>query len=301
MIGGARRTGPVGGDPGDGSGPVTLGLAVEALEGLRVGRGTRLLDVHAGTGGLSIAAARRGAEVLAVDPAPGPISRLEARGRSEGLDLAGRVMAGRALDLADARFDVVASMHGVSQSRELGRCLQEMVRVARSGGRILIVALGSPAGAEFLTYLTGALHAAVPGMVPSPGPRQATPTRPSAEGPRAGGRPSADRDPPPRLSPRQPGPFQVADPATLARRMTAAGLTDVRVGTTTWHLPLHSATHLWHLATTEIPVAAGLVAALSPPQAGEVRRVLEGMLRERSGGRPGAVLTAAVNIGTGTG
>lgn len=287
MTGGARRAGPVDGARRDGPGPVMLGLAAEALGRLAVGPGTRLLDVHAGSGGLSIAAARRGAEVLAVDPAPSAIERLQVRARSEGLDLAVRVMEDRATVPTDDQLDVVASMHGVSQSPDLGRCLEEMVRVTRPGGRVLIVALGSPGRAEFLTYLTGAVQATVPDLVHATDPSPRIP----GSSPGRGGPPSP---------PRRSGPFQVADPAALARHMIDVGLGDVRVVTATWELPLESASHLWDLATGEIPVVAELVVALSPAQVGEVKRVLEGMLRERSGGRPGAVLTAAVNIGTGT-
>lgn len=48
------------------------------------------------------------------------------------------------------------------------------------------------------------------------------------------------------------------------------------------------------------PLAVQITAALTPAQITDTREVLDGMLRERSGGSPSAVLTAAMNIGTGT-
>src|SRR5919106_4102699 len=87
--------------------PQEVDLANEALRfaGLRAGQ--RFLDVAAGTGGLSLPAARLGARVLATDWSPAMIKRFEARTRAEGLSSAeGRVMDCHALDLPDNSFDV---------------------------------------------------------------------------------------------------------------------------------------------------------------------------------------------------
>ena len=51
----------------------------DALDGITLKPGERFLDVAAGTGGLSLPAARRGATVLATDWSPAMIERFEAR------------------------------------------------------------------------------------------------------------------------------------------------------------------------------------------------------------------------------
>jgi cyclopropane fatty-acyl-phospholipid synthase-like methyltransferase len=67
--------------------PQELDLANEALRLVGLEPGERFLDVAAGTGGLSLPAARLGAEVLATDWSPAMIDRFEARVHEEGLSL----------------------------------------------------------------------------------------------------------------------------------------------------------------------------------------------------------------------
>jgi ubiquinone/menaquinone biosynthesis C-methylase UbiE len=250
--------------------PHNVKLGEQALRRLQIGPGTRLLDVAAGSGALSLPAARRGADVLAVDTAPTMVERLVRRARAENLtNLTGRVMDGYALDLADDAFDVAASQHGVSIFPDMSRGLAELTRVTRPGGRVLIVAFGPIQQAEFIVYFIRAVQATVPGVTPPP------------------------MDPPPL-------PFQVSDPDVLRTRLERARLTGVAVETTTWDMEFASAAQLWDTATSSNPIAAQLVAGVTAEQRSEVQAVLDGMLRERSGGKPGAVLHAAVNIGTGT-
>lgn len=250
--------------------PITMTLADDVLRRVGVGPGTRFLDVAAGSGALSIPAARVGAQVLATDVAPTMIERLNTRARQEGLtNLEGRVMDGHALQLDNDSFDVTASQNGVSLFPDLPRGLREMVRVTRPGGQVVVVAFGSPQRSEFLGFFLAALRAAIPGFTGIP------------------------MDPPPL-------PFQVADPEKLREHLTAAGLRDLRIETAAWQMPFKSGRHLWDVSTSSNPIGAMLVADLSPQQTAEVQHVLDGMLRERSGGRPGAVLTADMNIGVGT-
>jgi SAM-dependent methyltransferase len=250
--------------------PQSISHGEHALGGLDIGPGTRFLDVAAGSGALSIPAARRGAQVVATDIAPAMIERLGARARAEGLaNVEGRVMDGQALALAGDTFDVSASQHGVTMFPDLGAGLAEMVRVTRPGGTVLVVAFGALHKAEFLAFFTGAIKAVVPGFAGPPA------------------------DPPPL-------PFQLADPGVFRSKLTTAGLADVAVDTITWDMPVGSATRLWNEVTSSNPIGAQLVAALTEAQRGDVLRVLDGILRERSGGQPAAVLQAEVNVGTGT-
>ena len=171
--------------------PQEVELANEALRLVGLGPGERFLDVAAGTGGLSLPAARLGAEVLATDWSPAMIERFEARVREEGLSNAeGRVMDCHALDLPDDSFDVTGSQFGVMLVPDQPRALREMVRVTKPGGRVLVIAYGSPDGAR----VPPVLHRRAEGRrsrVPGPPGRSASARVP---GGRSGGlAPAADR------------------------------------------------------------------------------------------------------------
>jgi len=250
--------------------PTEVQLANEALALAGVRSGTRFLDVAAGTGGLSLPAARLGAEVLATDLSPRMIERLLARARQEGLDnVEARIMDGHALELEDDTFDVSGSQFGVMLFPDLPRGLQEMVRVTRPGGRVLLIAFGPPEQVEFLGFFLGAVQAAVPGF----------------EGPPAG---------PPPLE------FQVADPEKLRARLADAGLRDVRVEPGAELLEFESGQQMWDWVLNSNPLAEMTITDLTQEQRAEVRQVLDGMLRERSRGSGRAVLTNPVHIGIGT-
>jgi ubiquinone/menaquinone biosynthesis C-methylase UbiE len=90
--------------------PTHRWLANEALQRVGLRPGIRFLDVAAGSGALSIPAARLGAKVLAVNISPAMIERLEAHAREEGLsNLEARVMDGHALEFDDDAFDISGS------------------------------------------------------------------------------------------------------------------------------------------------------------------------------------------------
>ncbi|MFW6079012.1 MAG: class I SAM-dependent methyltransferase [Gemmatimonadota bacterium] len=250
--------------------PLTMDMGEEAIRRVGLRPDMTFLDVAAGSGALSIPAARLGARVVATDLAPGMIARLEARARDEGLsNLEARVMDGCALDLEDDSFDVSGSLNGVSLFPDLDRGLEEMVRVTRPGGRVMIAAFGPMSEVEFLTFFLSAMRATVPDF----------------EGP--------PMDPP-------PPPFQVAEPAELHRRLAGAGLEDIRVETVAWEMTFRSGRHLWDMVTSSNPIGAAIVAKLTDVQRETVRDVLDGMLRERAGGASAAILTNGVNVGVGT-
>jgi len=94
--------------------PGEAAIANAALRLVGLERGDRFLDVAAGTGGLSLPAARLGATVLATDWSAAMIARFEERVSAEGLTGAiGRVMDAHRLALDDDQFDVTGSQFGV--------------------------------------------------------------------------------------------------------------------------------------------------------------------------------------------
>ena len=250
--------------------PQEVDLAHEALRLVGLQAGERFLDVAAGTGGLSLPAARLGARVLATDWSPAMIERFDARRREEGLSNAeGRVMDCHALDLPDDSFDVSGSQFGVMLVPDQARALREMVRVTKPGGRVLVLAYGFPAELEFLDFFIAALKAVSPEF------------------------PGIPDDPPPLE-------FQVSDPEVLRTRLTDAGLRNVRVERTAERPTFASGQEMWDWVLYGNPIPGLLVADLGEQQRAQMRQVLDGMLRERAEANARATLTNAVNIGIGT-
>ena len=250
--------------------PQEVDLANEALALAGLQAGERFLDVAAGTGGLSLPAARLGAQVLATDWSPAMIERFRTRAREEDLrDAEGRVMDCHALDLPDDGFDLTGSQLGVMLVPDQLRALREMVRVTRPGGRVLVIAYGHPTELEFIQWFVAAMKAVAPGF------------------------PGLPDDPPPLE-------FQLADPEVLRRRLTAAGLEEVRVERTAERPAFASGQEMWDWLYYGNPIVEMVVGELTDQQRGTLRQVLGGMLRERAGGSGKAVLTNVVHIGIGT-
>ncbi len=250
--------------------PTHLWLGNEALRLVGLGPGARFLDVAAGSGALSIPAARTGAKVLSTDISPAMVEQLRARARREGLsNLECRVMDGHSLALEDDRFDFAGSQFGVMLFPDLPRAVREMRRAVRPGGRVFLVVYGDPGQVEFLTFCLGAIREVVPDFEGLPA------------------------DPPPL-------PFQVADPAKLRRELEGAGLEDVRVETTVETLRFRSGQELWDWFVNSNPIAVELTGDLTDGERDRVRDALEDRVRERAGGPGTAVLTNPVHVGIGT-
>ena len=108
-------------------------LGNEGLRRAELRPGMRFLDVAAGSGALSIPAARLGAQVLATDQSPVMLDLLEERARKEGLDIETRVMDGHALELDDDSFDMAGSQFGVMLFPDMPKGIREMARVVEAG------------------------------------------------------------------------------------------------------------------------------------------------------------------------
>jgi len=98
----------------------------------------RVLDVAAGNGNASLAAARRGCAVTSTDYVPALLERGRQRAGAEQLDIAFQVADAEALPFGDASFDAVLSTFGVMFTPDHARAAREMLRVCRPGGRIAL-------------------------------------------------------------------------------------------------------------------------------------------------------------------
>ena len=96
----------------------------------------RVLDVAAGNGNATLAAARRGAQVTSTDYVASLLDRGAERARAERLEVTFQAADAEALPFADASFDAVLSTFGVMFAPDHARSASEMARVCRPGGRI---------------------------------------------------------------------------------------------------------------------------------------------------------------------
>ena len=115
----------------------TLQIVGETLcETVDVLAGQRVLDVAAGNGNASLAAARRGGDVTATDYVGALLDGTSARAASEGLRIHCREADAEALPFPDDSFDVVLSTFGVMFTPDQERAASELLRVCRPGGKI---------------------------------------------------------------------------------------------------------------------------------------------------------------------
>ena len=115
----------------------TLQIVGETLaEAVDVRSGEQVLDVAAGNGNATLAAARRFADVTSTDYVPHLLDKGAARAQAEGLKVTFLPADAEALPFADGGFDVALSTFGVMFAPDAQKCASELLRVVRPGGRI---------------------------------------------------------------------------------------------------------------------------------------------------------------------
>ena len=121
----------------------------------------RVLDVAAGNGNASLAAARHFADVTSTDYVPALLEQGRLRAEADQLPVTFQVADAEALPFADASFDVVLSTFGVMFAPNPERAASELLRVAKPGGRVGL-ASWTPGG------FIGQLFDLMRGFVPPP-------------------------------------------------------------------------------------------------------------------------------------
>ena len=115
----------------------TLQLVGETLcEALDLRAGQRVLDVAAGNGNATLAAARRWCDVVSTDYVPALLERAKARAGAEGLAVRFEQADAESLQFEDGAFDAVLSTFGVMFTPNQEQAAAELARVCRSGGKI---------------------------------------------------------------------------------------------------------------------------------------------------------------------
>ena len=115
----------------------TLQIVGESLcEALDLRAGQRVLDVAAGNGNATLAAARRWCDVVSTDYVGALLERGKARASAEGLAVQFKEADAEDLPFADGSFDVVLSTFGVMFTPNQERAASELARVCKAGGKI---------------------------------------------------------------------------------------------------------------------------------------------------------------------
>ena len=115
----------------------TLQIVGEELcEALDLRSGQKVLDVAAGNGNVTLAAARRWCEVTSTDYVPALLVRGKVRADADGMKITFKEADAEALPFGDGNFDVVVSTFGVMFTPNQDRAAAELARVCKRGGKI---------------------------------------------------------------------------------------------------------------------------------------------------------------------
>jgi len=180
-----------------------LGEATERMLDLAgIGPGSRVVDIAAGAGGQSLAAARRvGADgvVLATDISSNILEYAAAAARAEGLsNLETRVADGEDIDVEPEHFDAAISRLGLIFFPDRARALAGIRAALRPGGRLSAIVYTTADRNGFFSVPINLIRERAQLPPPAPG---------------------------------QPGPFSLGGPGVLQNELEAAGFTDVVVET----------------------------------------------------------------------
>jgi SAM-dependent methyltransferase len=146
----------------------TLQIVGETLcEALDLRAGQRVLDVAAGNGNVTLAAARRWCDVTSTDYVPALLEHGRKRAAADGLTVHFQEADAEALPFVDTTFDVVVSSYGVMFTPNQEKAASEMLRVCRSGGKIGL-ANWTPAGFIGQVFKVMGQYAPPPAGVKSP-------------------------------------------------------------------------------------------------------------------------------------
>lgn len=183
------------------------------LDAAGVSAGSRVLDVAAGAGGQTLAAAHRagaGGRVVATDISPTILTYAAKSAAEAGLTNIETLEAdGETLGSIPAgTFDAVICRLGLIYFPDQARALEGMCRALRDGGRLAAVVYSTPERNGFFSIPVSIIR---------------------------------DRAQLPPPAPGQPGPFSLGGPGALHAALTAAGLSDVSVDVVPAPLRLSSA------------------------------------------------------------
>jgi SAM-dependent methyltransferase len=242
-----------------------LGEATELMLDLAAVDGaSRVLDIAAGAGGQTLAAARRAETVLATDISADILAFAAAEARAAGLDnVATRVLDGEVLDVEPASFDAAISRLGLMYLPDKAGALAEARRALRPGGRYAAVVFAEPERNGFFSIPIGIIRRRAQLPPPAPG---------------------------------LPGPFSCAN---LGEQLEAAGFREIEVRRLQAPAVLRSAAECTRLERESFGALHRMLATLSEAEREEVWAEIETSLRQFEG-PDGFVGPCELLVGAGT-
>jgi ubiquinone/menaquinone biosynthesis C-methylase UbiE len=145
----------------------TLQIVGELLcEALDLRSGSRVLDVAAGNGNATLAAARRWCDVTSTDYVPSLLDAGKKRAVAEGHSIKFQEADAENLPFADGAFDVVTSTFGVQFTPNQEQTARELARVCRPGGKIGLASWTPESFIGQLFKLIGTYVPPAPGLKP---------------------------------------------------------------------------------------------------------------------------------------
>ncbi len=142
-------------------------VAEVVLDAAGIARGERVLDVACGTGNAALAAARRGADAVGVDPAEALVAIARDRATASGTHARFIVGDALALPVEGATFDAVVSVFGVIFAPDGDLAAAELLRAVRPDGRVVVTSW-VPSGP--ISAIGRALFSALPSPPAAPPP-----------------------------------------------------------------------------------------------------------------------------------
>ncbi len=229
-----------------------LGEATETmLDAARIGHGDRVLDVAAGAGGQSLAAARRvgpAGSVLATDIAPKILEFAELQARVEGLEnVSTQVLDGESLEVEPASFDAAISRVGFIYFPDQQAAMEGMLRALKPGGRLAGIVYSTPQRNGFFSIPVSVIR-----------------ERADLPSPAAG----------------QPGPFSLGADGVLAAAFEAGGFVDVEVHTIEAPLRLGSAAECVRFERESFGALHQMLSGLSEAERAEAWEEIHEKLRQ---------------------
>jgi SAM-dependent methyltransferase len=227
-----------------------LGEATEAmLDMAGVGAAGRVLDVAAGAGGQTLAAARRvgpHGSVLATDISANILAFAEHAAREEGLaNVTTRVMDGESLEVEDGSFDAVISRVGFIYFPDRHAAFVGMRRALKPGGRLAGVVYSTPEANRFFSIPVSIIRRRAALPAPAPG---------------------------------QPGPFSLGSPGVIEAAYEHAGFSDIEVRRVTAPLRMTSAAECVRFERQSFGALHQMLAGLSESEREEAWSEIESEL-----------------------
>ncbi|WP_250031686.1 class I SAM-dependent methyltransferase [Paractinoplanes maris] len=228
-----------------------LGRATEVmLDGAGVTAGSRVLDVAAGTGGQSLAAARRAGpsgHVLATDISPAVLHHAASEAAAAGLTTVDtRELDGEGLAVPAGEFDAVISRVGLIYFPDQPAAMAGMRAALRPGGRLSAVVYSTADRNDFFAVPVGIIRRRAQLPPPAPG---------------------------------QPGPFSLGAPGAAERLFTEAGFHDVRVETVPSPVRLTNAAECARFEQESFGALHQMLSGLSKEERGAAWTEVEDALR----------------------